>query len=263
MPGYRARRKENDFIEQEAKGEDVYTGEPTQELLVKLNSIWGRYNGYTDYQELCKRIVRQFELDGVTFHIRQESSPIFSVRDGDDFCDFIEFWLKAHVDFYRRTTLQGTDVDLEDIINLFFQQERYDKKLVEGALVPYKATLSYQGLESALTIVLSGDDYTAVRKSVEEALREHSNGEYRDCVTDGGRALEEYLSVHGCTGLNLSNQIDKGLSVGFIHKDDKPLWDWLRITRNKYGDAHDANTPTAEKAWSFIEVVGSVLSRYK
>lgn len=158
-----------------------------------------------------------------------------------------------------RGTLKTYTVTLNDLL----RAERYDHKIVDGQMVPFSETLSYQGLEATFTIHLRNPDFAPVRDKLIEALHEYAQNKYANAMTDAGYAIQQYLTLKGFPGHTIGAQVIDAVAAGFITKEDKKLWDWLREMRNDDDDAHPGSPPSKELAWSYLEILGSVFERYE
>jgi len=268
---YSARKREENFSQMEEKGISPFSKLPSTYLLTTLNAIWAEMISYQEEEFYLKSINSILRLRGSYYFVYVNSNfnargPFSEdlLKNEYSFCDILGAWLKTLKD------RSGHDdgISFEKLLNSILETERYDKVFVEGKLVPNNSSIANQGLKNLWEIFIEKEKYDDVRSKFFEAVEEYSNGNYEDCITDVGTAVQSFLTIHGFIGNTIGEQVTKAVNSGKIRKKsdgntkDQHLWDWIRVVRNDDGDAHPDSDSSKELAWSYLQIVGSVMERY-
>ena len=107
----------------------------------------------------------------------------------------------------------------------------------------------------------------AAQTAYRNALREISDDNADDAVTDAGTALQETLETLGCDGQSLGQLITSAKRKGLLGSHDKRMTDgielvlrWAAKERNE-GEARHAVRTELSDAWLMVHVVGALIVR--
>lgn len=127
--------------------------------------------------------------------------------------------------------------------------------------------LLHEAVEPTLRLLV-GSKYKAAHDSYLKALKEISQNEGADAITDAGTALQETLTSLGCKGNALGPLLKDARKAGLLAGHDQNLVDgilrfadWASADRSESGDAHKHSDATTADAWLMVHVVGALIVR--
>lgn len=144
--------------------------------------------------------------------------------------------------------------------NRVFREQRIAFDLVGVEMVPFESQeLHVAVVVPALRLLASAGGLEKVEAAYQDALREISEGNAGDAITDVGTALQELLSALGCQGNQLGDQIRDAQGKGLFDSQDAKLLNWISAERSAAGDNHLVSSATVRDAWLAVHVVGAVI----
>ncbi len=180
----------------------------------------------------------------------------------EHFLDFIEFSFQSQAVFECDVPVG----DLISAINSFFQEDSLPFFLTEFTVVESQGGVRLEGypriirrdsevlhqtaLEPAL-VLLRGSDFGETNKEFLRALTDYRKGDYGDCVTKCGSALESVMKII-CerkgwpTQRNASKLLNTVLSNTDLPEFLKQPLNQVAVIRNELGSAHGAGTQPRE-----------------
>jgi hypothetical protein len=159
---------------------------------------------------------------------------------------------------------------LERGINEVLNEHRISYEIVNGQMVEFQSKELHQEVVEPTLRLLSGrPGWDGVEGAYQAALREISEGNPADAITDAGTALQEAFTLLGCQGNSLGPLIKSAKSKGLLAPHDSALTDgiekiarWVAADRSESGDSHKASTEiTRDDAWFTVHVVGALILR--
>lgn len=157
---------------------------------------------------------------------------------------------------------------LEKWINDVFNDYRIAFRVVERQVVPLESDeLHVEVVEPTLRLLINSQ-FQAAHDAYLKALKEISNNDPGDAITDAGTALQETLVSLGCKGNALgplwSDAKKKGLVVGHdqnLIDGVSKFVDWASADRSTTGDAHKSTDASLDDAWLMVHIVGALIVR--
>lgn len=139
----------------------------------------------------------------------------------------------------------------------------------EGQVVPLDSMeLHASVVEPALALLHGKPRFADAHESYMNALKEISDDEPANAITDAGTALQQALAALGCDGKSLGPLIKDGRKKGLIAGHDEQLgsgitkfMDWVSANRSERGDGHQPGTKLRADAWLMVHIVGALIVR--
>jgi hypothetical protein len=154
-------------------------------------------------------------------------------------------------------------------VNEVFNAHRVSFKLTNGEIVPLSAEeLHVEVVERTVRLLYGSPELEHAHDSYVKALREISNEDAPDAVTDAATALQETLLALGCNGNALGPLIKDCMKRGMLAPHDQLLeagltkfLDGVSANRSEDGDAHRRSPATLNDAWLMVHIVGALIVR--
>ena len=177
-------------------------------------------------------------------------------------------WLGAAFEIFEQKWSEDAAQEFADLVNAVFREERIAYKFVDGALIEFSSDeLITEVVEPAVRLLVD-KRFDAAHGAYMNALKEISNGEAGDAITDAGSALQETLKALGCKGNSLGAQLTDAKRRGLLARHDQALTDgiskvidWASADRSETGDAHKHPDAAVADAWLMVHVVGALIVR--
>jgi hypothetical protein len=139
----------------------------------------------------------------------------------------------------------------------------------DGQIIPLESEeLHSTVVEPALVLLHGRPDLADAHGSYLNALRQISESEPANAITDAGTALQQTLQALGCAGNALGPLIKSAKSKGLLASHDAQLaagitsfMDWASADRSEKGDGHKPGTKELSDAWLMVHVVGALIVR--
>lgn len=269
MPLFSSREKEEKFLTMEAQGIDPRTSVLSNSGFTTLKQLWKSFIEDSYDKNLDENLV-----DTVSYFLRMDGNSLevqwdlYGILDRDlnlekdkEFRNLTEAWLETikYLE-YRNIHFFISSEELEERINQILQRERYDKRLIQGEILPYSYSLAHKSVDA----VFLYSKHQNVKEKFKEALEEFAKEKYAGSITKAAVALERFLDHYEFgQGEALGKKINAAHKAGAIADIDLQIWQWTAATRNKKSDSHNGTEPTKHQAWSFMEICASLLERYE
>jgi hypothetical protein len=174
----------------------------------------------------------------------------------------------------NRALIAGTGVYdsvqyFDRTVNVVLREHRISYELINNQMIEFSSKELHQEVIVPVLRLLAGrKDLNRVESAYQAALAEISEGESANAITDAGTALQEMLSVLGCTGTALGPLIKSARENGFLASHDSPMLGavekvlhWVSADRSERGDAHGVSSANIDDAWFTVHIVGAVILR--
>jgi hypothetical protein len=157
----------------------------------------------------------------------------------------------------------------DGIVTVVLRERRISYDLINHQMVEFSSRSMHQNVVAPVLKLLAGcSDLTNVESAYSDALKEISNGNPADAITDAGTALQEMLTALGCDGNSLGDQLKSARTKKVLAAHDSPLVTaiekvihWVSADRSEKGDAHAVTSATPDDAWLIVQVVGALVLR--
>jgi hypothetical protein len=155
-------------------------------------------------------------------------------------------------------------------VNEVLMNERVAFELIGDEMVEKESQELHAQIVAPLLYLLSGRaGWDDVEAAYQKSLKELSDGESDDAITDAGTALQGALKQRGCSGNALGPLLTSARQNGILAPHDQRLSDgigklieWVSADRSALGDGHRGASPaTPEDAWLTVHVVGALILR--
>lgn len=121
-------------------------------------------------------------------------------------------------------------------------------------------------VEPALALLHGEPEFADAHGSYLKALKEISENEPANAITDAGTALQQILVTLGCQGNALGPLIKDAKTRGLFAGHDNRLvagitnfMEWVSADRSEKGDAHKPGTEDLNDAWLMVHIVGALI----
>lgn len=149
------------------------------------------------------------------------------------------------------------------------REHRISFDLTEHEMVEFSSReLHVEVVAPALRLLAGRSELSAVEDTYQDALKEISQGNPGNAITDAGTALQELLTALGCEGNALGPLIKSARAKGLLAAHDAPMLDflertlsWVSADRSQMGDAHKSSAANVADAWFVVHVVGAIILR--
>jgi len=139
----------------------------------------------------------------------------------------------------------------------------------DGQIVPLDSQELHSAVvEPALVLLRGKRDFADAHESYLNALKELSESEPANAITDAGTAFQQTLEALGCEGNSLGPLIKSAKSKGLLARHDaqleagiKSFMDWVSADRSEKGDSHKPGSKELGDAWLMVHVVGALIVR--
>ncbi len=157
----------------------------------------------------------------------------------------------------------------ESIASRILREHRISFDLINHEMIEFSSReLHTSVIAPTLSLLAESDRWKKVESAYQDALREISNGQAGNAITDAGTALQEAFVLLGCNGNALGPLIKSARKSGLLAAHDGPMADgidkilhWVSADRSELGDAHSASKASLSDAWLTVHVVGALLLR--
>ena len=154
-------------------------------------------------------------------------------------------------------------------VNQILREERVAFELIEGQMVDLESEELHAAVVAPTLRLLSGRaDFEGVERTYQKAIMELAASHADDAITDAGTALQETLTVLGCSGNSLGPLITDARKRGLLAPHDAKLDQsisnimvWVSADRSELGEAHHVSDATVEDAWLIVHIVGALILR--
>jgi hypothetical protein len=170
--------------------------------------------------------------------------------------DFIELSLGRCGGLVSTATVTGQGASLVDAS-------------VRGGDFSWPKTGTFGGHQRGHQLAKTGDFLMATdKRTYQKAIMELAASHADDAITDAGTALQETLTVLGCSGNSLGPLITDARKRGLLAPHDAKLDQsisnimvWVSADRSELGEAHHVSDATVEDAWLIVHIVGALILR--
>lgn len=278
---YSRRKRIAETATREAAGEVLWSPVFSPAARTRLfqlfeNATGGHDGGVAQTVELAHRLILESEglttLTGDGNTVRDFRNFIDAAPD-EYLPDIVEamIWSLATKwdDLHRYGYPVPPATELVEKINELLYEHRISFEFVELHMVPRESQELHEAVVAPTVRLLSGrTGFAAVEQAYQDALKELTQGNARDAITDAGTALQQALQAVGCQGKTLGALITDARKRGLLSGHDRPLTDailkaaeWAAADRNTLGDAHNVSEATRDDAWLMVHVVGALILR--
>ncbi len=264
----------------EAEGRSLWTEDFHDRVRVRIwqeteNATGGPGKGIGHVTMLARRMLLESEgitslagvnpKDDLHAHLRKCAS--------DAVPDVVEALYWAFVDQLADLQHFGYDVsqpdEFERALNQLLSEHRLSFELIHGQMIPRESQELHQAVVApALQLLAGRGDLAAAEQAYQDAIRELSDGNAGDAITDAATALQETLVGVGCEGKSLGRLLVSARRKGLLAPHDGGLGDvavkaleWVSADRSNSGDAHSVTDATREDAWLTVHIVGALILR--
>jgi hypothetical protein len=266
---YAERKRLREIAEREGAGEDLWTHTLDEAARVKLVNFWEfvREQEFTSSYSLNRfeGDIRHWIESGLGIRTPSVSPGVLlTIADNDVLLSYIEVLHKVFSDHAPNFPNRW-----EVLVNRTFNEHRFKFRLVGGEVVPFENdALHVEVVEPALRLLIKDAQYGKAADAYLAALKEITNNDPADAITDAGTALQEMLQGLGCDGHSLGPLIKDAKKKGLLGSHDSTLTDgiekfmhWASADRSEMGDAHKSSDATLDDAWLMVHIVGSLIVR--
>lgn len=236
-------------------------------VLVRIAEVWKFVENHVDeYQNyMSDRVVMILRGSGGWRTTSFGPDDLVSCTDQDLILDA----LAAAYEAANQMDASGNTADqFTRIVNGILNEHRIAHKFVDGELIPFASDeLMLEAVEPTLRLLVSSK-YKAAHDSYLKALKEISQNDAADAITDAGTALQETLTALGCKGNALGPLLKDARKNGMLAGHDEKLVDgilkfadWASADRSESGDAHKHSDATTADAWLMVHIVGALIVR--
>lgn len=270
---HKRRKALEEIARREGEGESFWTTEFSPEVRRRLVAVFellapGHYSATDRASEGIIYALRS-EL-GVDVAAWPGSAPeavghALATLSNDDAPSVIE---AIHAGLRHAFEPQGQAI-WETAVNAILNEHRISFEMINGEMIERESQELHAEVVAPTLRLLSGrPGWDKVESAYQDALREISQNNPGDAITDAGTALQEALKLLGCDGNSLGLLAKSARSKGILAPHDATLndavqkiIDWVSADRSETGDAHKASTATRDDAWLAVHVVGALLLR--
>lgn len=266
-PLHARRLKLEEYAEREAAGENLWTAEFSARARARISAIAGPMLskwGITDTADVGTRFLRELGVDlalGGKYEAHTNLMALIADERGIDsglYPSLIEAVIAVHQHYGRYP--QGL-IGFERALNDLLAEERIAFRLVEGQMVELRSMEMHTAvIEPTIRLLHRSEGWEKVERSYTDALREIGR-DPSNAITDAGTALQEALTLVGCSGNALGPLAKDAIKKGLFAAHDRPLLDWVSADRSEKGDGHKASAATRDDAWLAVHVVGALILR--
>lgn len=262
------RRRQDAFATREAAGESVWTDEFDRKALIRIAEFWNvlgkdLHESYGPvFSEEVGKFLRSLGGWGVG---RYGPDGLAKETNHELILDAIAAGRLAATRMKPRSNIGAT---YDKILNHVLNEHRIAHKFVDGELIPFKSDELLQEVVEPTLRLLVGAEYQKAHDAYLKALKEISQNEAADAITDAGTALQEALTALGCKGNALGPLLADAKKNGLLAGHDQQLVDgilkfgtWASADRSESGDAHKHSDATTADAWMMVHVVGALIVR--
>jgi len=262
---YSERQRLAAITAREAGGESLWTPDIPRVAKMKIANAWQLFTDADDsrFPRLGPHVLDLISHNLGTIPIRYPQE-LAKVEDDSIFLTYVEAVYAALL------SLSLWDPDLfRHRVNEVFNSYRVSYRLVGSEVVPFASDeLHVEVVEPALRLLAGREDFAPALATYTKALKEISNNDPGDAITDAGSALQEALVALGCQGNALGPLIKDAKQKGLLASHDQALTDgivkfldWASADRSQTGDAHSDSHATLGDAWLMVHVVGALVLR--
>jgi hypothetical protein len=111
-----------------------------------------------------------------------------------------------------------------ELVNTILREHRISYELVGVEMVPFASKELHAAIVEPTLRLLSGQSgWENVEQAYQDALGELADGKPADAITDAGTALQEALTLLGCTGNALGPLVSSARRMGLLAAHDSPM----------------------------------------
>jgi hypothetical protein len=265
------RKRRRALQEREAAGESFWTSDFTDEVRTKVKWVlWDCAGDYSardivEYAHglVCRDLGREW-LTAPGTDSTQDLLRALAVSETEMVATVVESLYQGMKRIWptRANTMSGSHADFEERVNDVLSSHRVSFELIDGQMIEKESQELHSNVVAPVLRLLSGrKGWDRIEAAYQDALREVSQNNPDDAITDAGRALEDALTTLGCSGNSLGPKITDAVKRGLIASHDAPVLHWVSADRSQRGDAHPGPNPTRDDAWLTIHVVGALILR--
>lgn len=278
MSLYGNRKRQREFAEREAAGEDVFSQVLTDRARERIVALldWHltppeRRKTATpwvlmayDNAELLVELYEGAGLDDFKSSRKMTGMTYLprAIREAPH--DLAVSCIEALILALREIDYLSADEAAENIeagVEEVLREERIAMRLVDGVPVDFSSEELHEEVVAPTLRLLSGkagwdNVEAAYRKALDEIGADPS-----DAITDAATALQEALLLLGAEGNALGSLSKSAVKREIITPLDRKVVDWVNAHRGSEGDAHNADPASAEDAWLAVHVVGALILR--
>jgi hypothetical protein len=273
---YAERKRLATLAEAEARGESFWTEELTPVVRRKLVHAFSRSMRESHRAGVLEKAARDMYRDA-TGDISSASLEVaLQTFNTDAVLTYVEAISQALRDHEQEDRSLGGwaqytyfpeywDSRVEEIFN----RHRVAYRFVDGQIVPLSSDeLHVEVVEPTLRLLHGRKDFESAHDAYMKALKEITNEDAPDAITDAGTALQETLTALGCQGNQLGDLLRDAKKRGLLGPHDQKLINgiesfgsWASAERSQSGDAHKSSDAVLADAWLMVHVVGALIVR--
>lgn len=266
---YSERQRLAAITAREAAGDSLWTPDIPRVAKKKIANAWQLLTDQDDHNvpRLGPRVLALISHNLGTIPVRYPQD-LAGAEDDLIFLTYVEALCVAlgSISNYDSTWDPGP---FRDRVNEVFNSYRVSYRLVGSEVVPFASDeLHVEVVEPALRLLAGREDFAPALATYTKALKEISNNDPGDAITDAGSALQEALVALGCQGNALGRLIMDAKQKGLLASHDQTLTDgivkfldWASADRSQTGDAHSNSHAALGDAWLMVHVVGALVLR--
>lgn len=266
------RKRLEKMAEEERLGKSFWTSEFSESVRARLVHAYDDAAG--SRMTYCASLARGLIL-------RDEGKFYLTNSSFDEANDFFEYLLacnskdmptvvEAMYVSMARERMSGVKPWLfQERVEEILRESRISFDFIDGKMVEFSSREMHVAVVAPTIRLLAGNvQLTQVESAYQDALKELSDGNGSDAITDAGTALQELLVALGCSGNALGPLIRSARSNGIVAAHDvrfleglATIMHWVSADRSESGDAHSASKVAVEDAWLTVHVVGALILR--
>jgi hypothetical protein len=238
------------------------------------SGIYGNIYGGNAYHEIAHGFL--LRARGAMFLVHQDEDPAtgllnYLLRCPDDMVpSVVEAMSVVCNDQSICSRMSNWDSPKFDgMVGIILREHRISYELVNSEMIEFSSKELHQEiLVPALRLLASLPQWANVESAYQAALSEISKGEPSNAITDAGTALQEALTLLGCSGNSLGPLAKSARDMGLLAAHDSQMTDavvkiihWASADRSELGDAHVVSPATVDDAWFTVHIVGSLILR--
>lgn len=258
------RKRIADVEAREAAGENLWIDEIPDQARRQIAWAWQAVlnDAHFGYEENFDRYLEMiFRSQGVVGYVLS-STYMDALASTEAVLNQIEA-------VHRALTLARIKPDFfAEVVNNALNSHRVAYTLVDGQIVPKESDeLHVEVVEPTLRLLVDAR-FGAAHASYLKALKEITQDDPGDAITDAAAALQQVLEALGAKGNALGSLMKDAKNRGLLGTHDQPLIDgiskvidWVNADRTAMGDAHQHSTAHRADAWLTVHIVGALIVR--
>lgn len=264
------RKRIRQIEEREAAGESFWTVEVSERARRQVAHLYRHTCDWTEKSRF-NLAAQASQMYCASLGIRSayiQPDDLAGIEDSDYFLSFVE---AIHKVLRQSNAARGHAEPFAEMVNHILNSNRVAYKFVNQSsqFVELESLeLHVEVVEPAIRLVYGDPRLEADQIAYMNALRQISQGDAPNAITDAGTALQESLKALGAEGKVLGDQLKDARKRDLLPGRDSPLlgsvlkaMEWVASERNQNGDGHNVTDATLDDAWLIVHVVGALIVR--